>query len=166
MLVAASNPCPCGLGGDECGCAPGDKGRYLRRLSGPLLDRIDITLSVPRPSAQGLRSAPCPPSSEVRARVVAARERQERRFAGTPISCNAQMTPRMVRELAGVTDDALRPLYAAHDAQRLSARGHHRVLRVARTIADLEAAEQVLPSHIATALAWRTDSAAKELMAA
>jgi magnesium chelatase family protein len=165
MLVAASNPCPCGQGGNECNCSAGDRSRYIRRLSGPLLDRIDITLHVPRPSADALRGEVCPSSAEVRARVAAARARQQRRFAGLPVACNAQMTPRMVRELAGVSDEALRPLYEAHDTQRLSARGHHRVLRVARTIADLDAADQVLPSHIATALAWRTDSAPQELMA-
>ena len=162
MLVAASNPCPCGDGGHRCRCSAADLARHLRRLSGPLLDRIDVTVAVERPSADAMRTQSAPTSALVRARVTEARERQERRFAGTPMTCNAQMTPRAVRDLAAVETDALELLHAAHDLHRLSARGHHRVLRVARTVADLEGADRVAPRHISAALAMRTDVAAPE----
>jgi magnesium chelatase family protein len=160
MLVAASNPCPCGLGDDRCRCSAADLSRHQRRLSGPLLDRIDITVAVGRPSAQALRDQCAPASAILREQVVVARERQSRRFAGLGVSCNAQMTPRMVRELVRPTPSALRLLYELHDRDGLSARGHHRVLRVARTTADLEGSDVVGPEHIAAALAHRTDAAA------
>jgi magnesium chelatase family protein len=95
----------------------------------------------------------------LREQVVAARERQTRRFAGLGVACNAQMTPRMVRELVSATPSALRLLYELHDRDGLSARGHHRVLRVARTAADLEGSDVVGPEHVAAALAHRTDAA-------
>jgi len=160
MLVAASNPCPCGLGDDRCRCSAADLSRHQRRLSGPLLDRIDITVAVGRPSAQALRDQTAPASAVLREQVVVARERQSRRFAGLGVSCNAQMTPRMVRELVRATPSALRLLYELHDRDGLSARGHHRVLRVARTTADLEGSDVVGPEHVAAALAHRTDAAA------
>jgi len=159
MLVAASNPCPCGLGDHRCRCTAADLARHQRRLSGPLLDRIDVTVSVGRPSAEALREQHAPASAIVRERVVAARERQARRFAGLGVSCNAQMTPRMVRELVHATPSALRCLYELHDRNGLSARGHHRVLRVARTVADLEGSDAVGPEHVTAALAHRTDAA-------
>ena len=159
MLVAASNPCPCGLGDHRCRCSAADLSRHQRRLSGPLLDRIDVTVAVGRPSAQALRDQRAPASAVLREQVVAARERQSRRFAGLGVACNAQMTPRMVRELVGATPSALRLLYELHDRDGLSARGHHRVLRVARTAADLEGSDVVGPEHVAAALAHRTDAA-------
>ena len=107
MLVAASNPCPCGLGDHRCRCSAADLSRHQRRLSGPLLDRIDVTVAVGRPSAQALRDQRAPASAVLREQVVAARERQTRRFAGLGVACNAQMTPRMVRELVGATPSAL-----------------------------------------------------------
>ena len=158
MLVAASNPCPCGLGDHRCRCSAADLSRHQRRLSGPLLDRIDVTVAVGRPSAQALRDQRAPASAVLREQVVAARERQTRRFAGLGVACNAQMTPRMVRELVGATPSALRLLYELHDRDGLSARGHHRVLRVARTAADLEGSDVVGPEHVAAALAHRTDA--------
>jgi len=158
MLVAAANPCPCGLGDHRCHCTAADLSRHQRRLSGPLLDRIDVTLTVDRPSARALREQTAPSSASVRARVVAARERQARRFAGLGVTCNAQMTPRMVRELVHASPAALRRLYELHDRNGLSARGHHRVLRVARTVADLEGAEGVGPEHVSVALAHRMDA--------
>jgi magnesium chelatase family protein len=158
MLVAASNPCPCGLGDQRCRCSAADLSRHQRRLSGPLLDRIDVTLSVDRPSARALRDQTAPSSASVRECVVAARERQSRRFAGLGVACNAQMTPRMVRELVGATPAALRLLFALHDRHGLSARGHHRVLRVARTVADLEGAAAVERDHVSVALAHRMES--------
>ena len=158
-LVAASNPCPCGMGEGACRCSAADLARHQRRLSGPLLDRIDVTVAVGRPSAQALRDQRAPASSVLREQVVAARERQSSRFNGLGVACNAQMTPRMVRELVGATPSALRLLYELHDRDGLSARGHHRVLRVARTAADLEGSEVVGPEHVAAALAHRTDAA-------
>jgi magnesium chelatase family protein len=103
MLVAAANPCPCGMGERTCRCTGADLSRHRRRLSGPLLDRIDISLLVERPSANDLRTQAAPASAHTRADVVAARDRQARRFAGLGISCNAQMTSRMLRELVGAT---------------------------------------------------------------
>jgi magnesium chelatase family protein len=158
MLVAASNPCPCGLGDQRCRCSAADLSRHQRRLSGPLLDRIDVTLSVDRPSARALRDQAAPSSASVRERVVAARERQAVRFAGLGVACNAQMTPRMVRELVHATPVAVRLLFELHDRHGLSARGHHRVLRVARTVADLEGAKEVERDHVCVALAHRMDS--------
>ncbi len=159
MLVAASNPCPCGFGDARCSCSAADVARHQRRLSGPLLDRIDITVPVGRPSAKALREQSAPSSASARAEVVEARERQAHRFAGLGVACNAQMTPRMVRDLVGATAGALRCLYELHDRNRLSARGHHRVLRVARTVADLDGSEAVRPEHVASALAHRMDAA-------
>ena len=159
MLVAASNPCPCGLGDHRCRCSAADLSRHQRRLSGPLLDRIDVTVAVGRPSARALRDQRAPASAVLREQVIAARERQSHRFAGLGVACNAQMTPRMVRELVGATPSALRLLYELHDRDGLSARGHHRVLRVARTAADLEGSDVVGPEHVAAALAHRTDAA-------
>jgi magnesium chelatase family protein len=161
MLVAAANPCPCGMGaGPGCRCTGADLARHRRRLSGPLLDRIDVTLQVDRPSAAAMRDQVAPTSAQARARVVAARERQAARFAGTGVTCNAQMTPRMLRESAGATPSAIRRLYELQDRESLSARGQARVLRVARTVADLDGAEVLGPEHVDEAAYHRTDSPA------
>jgi magnesium chelatase family protein len=160
MLVAASNPCPCGMGEDDCRCTAADLSRHHRRLSGPLLDRIDVLVGVGRPAAEALRGEQAPSSAAVMERVVAARERQADRLAPYGISCNAQMTPRLLREHAEATPSALRLLYELHDRHRLSARGHGRVLRVARTIADLDASDAVGPEHVALAAGLRLESAA------
>src|SRR4051794_35071165 len=110
MLVAASNPCACGLGGTRCRCTQADLARHRRRLSGPLLDRIDILMTVERPPAEALRRQTGPRSADVAARVVAARERQRHRLAGAPESCNAQLRSRPVREHGRGTPSAPRPL--------------------------------------------------------
>ncbi|MGI8623398.1 MAG: ATP-binding protein, partial [Solirubrobacteraceae bacterium] len=165
MLVAASNPCPCGTGGDACRCSGPELDRHRRRLSGPLLDRIDLSVTVGRPTARQLRDDGAPTSAVVRARVTAARERQTLRLRGTPATCNADMTPAMLRELALITPSARRRLFELHDAEGLSARGHHRVLRVARTIADLQESREVGPEHITAALTLRTDPAQSALAA-
>jgi magnesium chelatase family protein len=158
MLVGATNPCPCGLGGDDCRCSGAELARHQRRLSGPLLDRIDVTLNVKRPSGAQMRDQAAPPSAEIRAQVVAARERQTRRLAGSGASCNAEMTPAMLREIAAISASARRLLFAAHDTKGLTARGHHRVLRLARTIADLQGSDVAGPEHVTAALSMRMDS--------
>jgi magnesium chelatase family protein len=165
MLVAASNPCPCGLAGERCRCTAADLARHNRRLSGPLLDRVDVSIAVERPSAAALQDEVAPTSTEVRDRVIAARERQARRFAGTGVTCNAHMTPRMVRELVGATTSAHRVLYELHDGHALSARGHARVLRLARTVADLAGSDRVGPEHVLEAAAHRLDAPARSLAA-
>jgi magnesium chelatase family protein len=159
MLVAASNPCPCGLGGARCQCSQVDLFRHRRRLSGPLLDRIDILMRVERPPADALRRQVAPRSVEVVARVIAARERQLHRLRGCPENCNAQLTSRQIRELGQVTPSALRLLGELYDRHTLSARGHTRILRVARTVADLEASDVVGPEHVSIAASLRLDDA-------
>lgn len=155
MLVAASNPCPCGHGSDGCCCTAADISRYSRRLSGPLLDRIDIVLAVGRPDAQALRSQCAPTSSVIRGRVMDARMRQRSRFVGSDVTCNAHMGPRMLKELVNAAPEAMAVLDELHNRDRLTARGYGRVLRVARTIADLAGSDQVTRNHILQAAAYR-----------
>ncbi len=157
MLVAASNPCPCGVGGDRCRCSPADKARYARRLSGPLLDRIDVHMPVARPPADALRGQVAPSSARVAERVIAARERQQARLAGEAETCNAQLTSRQIRERGNVTPSALRLLGELYERHALSARGHTRILRVARTVADLEGSGVVGPEHVNVAASLRLD---------
>jgi magnesium chelatase family protein len=160
MLVAASNPCPCGMEEEVCRCTAADLARHQRRLSGPLLDRIDVLIPVGRPTAAALRSESAPPSDTVRARVIEARERQSRRLSAYGLACNAQMTPRVMRAVAEPTPSAVRLLYELHDLHRLSARGHTRVLRVARTVADLEGSDRVGPDHVHIAAGLRLEQPA------
>jgi magnesium chelatase family protein len=160
MLVAASNPCACGMGEPACRCTAADLARHQRRLSGPLLDRIDVLVPVERPSAAALRGEAAPPSAAVRARVIEARERQCLRLAPYGLSCNAQMTPRVMREMAVATPSATRLLYELHDRHNLSARGHTRVLRVARTVADLDGSDRIGPDHVHIAAGLRLEQPA------
>jgi len=159
--VAANRHQPGARPADRCGCEPGQLSRYRRRLSGPLVDRMDLLIGVPRPSADDLAGAPVTTSARARERVLAARERQARRLAGTGITCNARLTPRLLRRHAPseAADAALRE---AHDRTRLSARGRQRVLRVARTIADLEGAGRVTAEHVLKALALRQHEPGEE----
>jgi magnesium chelatase family protein len=157
MLVAASNPCPCGLGDNRCQCSQADLVRHRRKLSGPLLDRIDILMRVERPPAEALRVQIAPTSAEVRERVIAARERQLHRLADHPEVCNAQLTSRQIREVGRVTASALRLLGELYDRHSLSARGHTRILRVARTVADLDASDVVGAEHVNIAASLRLD---------
>jgi magnesium chelatase family protein len=158
MLVAATNPCPCGFAGSDraCSCGERELARHRRRLSGPLLDRIDLLVTVARPAADALADAPLTSSAEVRQRVLAARERQQTRLAGTAIHSNAQLDARLVRTHVRVSAPVRLALTQAYEHGGLSARGHDRVLRVARTIADLSGREAVALDDVLQALALRT----------
>ena len=158
MLVAASNPCPCGLGEPRCRCSAADCARHQRRLSGPLMDRIDVFLEVGRPSGEALQRQVAPSSAEVRARVTEARERQVYRLAGADETCNAHLTPRLLRERGRIEHEAVKLLSELYDRYSLSARGHARILRVARTVADLEGSDRVLAQHVDAAAALRIDT--------
>ncbi len=154
MLVAASNPCPCGRGESdpECGCAPLAVRNYQGRLSGALADRLDILAAIHQPSAAEIGGAPGETSAIVRERVAAARERQEHRLGAG--RCNAEMTPGEAREcVLGETAAAL--LAESYSRRRLSGRAHDRVLRLARTIADLAGAETIERDQMAQALQLR-----------
>jgi magnesium chelatase family protein len=156
MVVASTNPCPCGHAGTpRCRCGEADMMRYQRRLSGPLLDRLDLLVDVQRPSPEAFAGPPTCASAEVRAQVVAARERQAARLAGTGARCNAQLTATHVRELIRLAPRGAAVLRRAYDRGTLSPRGHDRVLRVARTIADLAASEAVTTDHLLEALGLR-----------
>ena len=161
MLVAATNPCPCGfLGERRCRCTEADLARYRRRLSGPLLDRIDLLLHVNRPSAAELAGSDATmTSAQARERVLAARERQAHR--GT---INAHLSPADLRRVAVLDASGRRVLTASYEAGRISARGHDRVLRVARTLADLADRDAIAPQDVCLALGYRQDegSAAEE----
>jgi magnesium chelatase family protein len=162
MLAAAMNPCPCGFFNDksrECMCTPPMIQRYVAKISGPLLDRIDIHIEVPAVQYKELRgSAAAEGSAEIRGRVMAARERQRQRFrkAGEKIYANAQMTTRQIRTHCELGADAERLLERAMQQQGLTARAHDRILKVARTIADLEGAEHLTVAHLAEAIQYRT----------
>jgi magnesium chelatase family protein len=159
ILVAATNPCPCGHAPSRrCRCTEGDLARYARRLSGPLLDRIDLLVHVQRPDAEHLSEEPAARSSDERERVTAARELQAARLAGTGVSCNAHMDARLLRRLVHLDDDAQRPLLDAYRRGDLSARGHDRTLRVARTVADLEGSDAIEREHVVSALGYRHES--------
>ncbi len=162
MLAAAMNPCPCGYFNDksrECRCTPPMIQRYVAKVSGPLLDRIDIHIEVPAVQYKELRGSPAVEgSTEIRNRVVAARELQKQRFqkAKEKIFANAQMTTRQIRAYCELGSDAERLLERAMQQQGLSARAHDRILKVARTIADLEGVEGLNVSHLAEAIQYRT----------
>ncbi len=159
MLVAAMNPCPCGYYGDPlraCTCSPGEIARYRKRISGPLLDRIDLHIEVPRVDYEKLSDARRgEPSEAIRARVEAARERQRTRLADVGKHSNAEMGPAEIRRFCRLDETGQALLKHAMQQMALSARGYHRVLKVARTIADLEASEAILPQHLAEALQYR-----------
>ncbi len=160
MLAAAMNPCPCGYFNDksrECLCTPPMMQRYVSRVSGPLLDRIDIHIEVPAVQYRELRGGQASEGSEqIRERVLRARERQHERLKGEKIYSNAQMSTRQIRTYCELPVDAERLLERAMQQQGLSARAHDRILKVARTIADLEGVPNVAVSHLAEAIQYRT----------
>ena len=159
MLVAALNPCPCGYYMDatrSCTCSITKIRRYLQRISGPLLDRVDIHIEVPRLARDDLLTpANGEPSRAVRARVQRAREVQTQRFADSTIYCNAHMLPRHVKEFCHLSEDVRSFLSNAIDQLGLSARAFDRVLKVSRTIADLDGADEIALPHIAEAIQYR-----------
>jgi magnesium chelatase family protein len=158
-LVSACNPCPCGFLGDtgrQCRCLPARSLAYRQRLSGPLLDRIDIHLTVPRLSrAELMGSEPGESSATIRLRVEEARERQRSRLVRTPWTSNAQVTGRAARPYARLTPEAESVLALAVETLHLSGRGFDRALKVARTVADLAGAERVGAGHMSEALRYR-----------
>lgn len=160
MLIAASNPCPCGYFGDSvkpCTCSQAMITRYQNRVSGPLLDRIDIHVEVPRVEYDKLTDdRRSEPSDSIRARVQAARDRQSARFAGTRMLCNADMGVHEVQTYAGLDTEGEALIKSAMRQLDLSARAYHRVLKLSRTIADLEGSEPIKAHHLAEALQYRT----------
>ena len=180
MLIAAMNPCPCGYYGDPlkpCTCSPGMVTKYQKRISGPLLDRIDIHIEVPRVEFEKLSDQRLgEPSATIQARVEAARQIQRERFAAeakhvgansraeaknlgaselSAPTCNADMRPAEVRLFCQLDDTGRALMKTAMNQLQLSARGYHRILKLARTIADLAGAEQIAPVHLAEALQYR-----------
>jgi magnesium chelatase family protein len=160
MFVASMNPCPCGYYGDpthHCVCTPGQIQRYMNKISGPLLDRIDIQCEItPVPFKDISKAAPGEPSKNIRERVIAARTRQTERFKDcTGIHCNAQMTERMIHKYAEPDEAGINMLRIAMERLSLSARAYSRILKVARTIADLANSETVKVEHLAEAISYR-----------
>ncbi len=162
MLVAATNPCPCGYAGagDRCTCSEIDVARYQRRLSGPLLDRIDMLVNVGRPTGKELEAGPLTDSARARERVVEARKRQRRRLEGSAAVCNGELDPRQIQSRMRLSEDAQAVIGTAYSSGALSARGRHRVLRVAQTVADLAGHDRVEGSDVLQALTLRQRGAA------
>jgi len=162
MLVGAMNPCPCGYYGDpfrQCTCSPGLVSRYQKRISGPFIDRVDIFVEVPHIAYEKLASNRMgEPSGEVQGRVMNARSVQLKRFHGTALTCNAEMGPTEVREFCQAEETAQNLLKTAMKQLHLSARAFHRILKLARTIADLENAEIIKAHHLAEAIQYRPRS--------
>ncbi|HEY3379365.1 MAG TPA: YifB family Mg chelatase-like AAA ATPase [Armatimonadota bacterium] len=159
QLISSMNPCQCGFLGDlgrPCTCSATQVAKYQARISGPILDRLDIHIEVPRLRHDELMSTrPSESSHAVRERVVRARNRQTDRFAGTPITNNAQMRPRDLREFCPLANEVQSLLRTAIDQLHLSARAYDRIIKLARTIADLEESEHIAPPHLAEAIQYR-----------
>ena len=160
LLVAASNPCPCGYygfsdGKNYCRCSPVQVKRYRSKLSGPIMDRIDIKVSVPAVKPEDFKNSSSEPSSRIRERVMEAYEVQKRRFRGLKISFNGQMGRREIKKFCILTSEAEELLVSAVNSMGLSARSYDRILKLARTIADLELSEKIEESHVAEALSYR-----------
>ena len=165
MLVCAMNPCRCGWYGHpsgRCTCSPQQVEQYMQRISGPLLDRIDMHIDVPSVEYEAMRRKEQPePSSAIRERVNAAREVQKKRFAGTEVSCNAYMTPAMIGQYCALDAAGEKLMQGAFERLGLTARSHDRILRMARTIADLEGSERIEAAHLAEAIQYRSSSTLK-----
>jgi magnesium chelatase family protein len=162
LLLAASNPCPCGFLGDQtkpCTCSPGQIIRYQKKISGPLMDRIDLHLEVPAVKVDKLvveeKKSKQESSKEIKRRVQKARDLQTKRFKGTPLISNSEMQTKDVKKFCQLSDDCLNLLRQAVIQMNLSARSYYRVIKLARTIADLEGKEELTPAHLAEALQYR-----------
>lgn len=159
MLIGAMNPCPCGYYGHPtraCTCSLTKVSLYLNRISGPLLDRMDLQVEVPPVEYERMAdSRPSESSAEIKKRVEAARLVQQRRYAGTGVTCNARLTPALLKKYCVLTSEADRLLAAAYERMGLSGRSYDRLLRVARTIADLAGSEQIGADHVAEAIQFR-----------
>ena len=160
MLICAMNPCPCGYYGHptrKCTCPNGAPARYLSKVSGPLLDRLDIHVEVPPVDYNQLSDTECGESSaEIRARVNAARRIQQERFKGTGITCNAKMTPSLTRKYCILSETASKTLELSFERLGLSARAYDKILKVARTIADLDESDNIENKHILEAIQYRS----------
>jgi magnesium chelatase family protein len=157
----AMNPCPCGYFGDlkrECRCSPIQVQRYRQRISGPLLDRIDLHIEVPSVEYRDISSERAEERSEaIRERVGRARERQQARFrSDKKTTCNARMSSRAIKQHCKLSDESQELIRVAMTELNLSARAYDRILKVSRTIADLESAEAISPDHVSEAIQYRT----------
>src|SRR3989339_2104397 len=161
-FIAASNPCPCGFFGDEvrnCTCSPGAITRYQKRISGPILDRIDMHVSVPAiPPGKLTGEHQSEPSATIQRRVQKARDAQLRRFKGLKIASNAEMNNKQLKQFCNLDDQSILLLKQAISKLNLSARAFHRGIKIARTIADLEGSTQIKSNHVAEALQYRPSS--------
>jgi magnesium chelatase family protein len=160
MLVAATNPCRCGYAGEKerCRCTESDLAHYRRKLSGPLLDRIDLRVNLERTGREGLSAPPCTNSQQARERVIEARERQAHRLHGGAVTLNAHLDVQTLERYARPDEQGQQMLHNAHAQGMLSARGQNRTLRVARTIADLNGSERVRMHDVGVALALRPET--------
>jgi magnesium chelatase family protein len=168
MLIAATNPCPCGYAGidDHCRCSESELVRHRRRLSGPLLDRIDLLVNLSHDAGHGLADRPLTSSRQAREQVLLARERQLARLRGERPISNARMDVRLLYRHARLDTKGEEIMRGARDRGILSARGQHRVLRVARTIADLNGSDRVRARHVGSALAMNAEAGLRESRAA
>ncbi|GAW92871.1 Mg chelatase subunit ChlI [Calderihabitans maritimus] len=160
MLVAAMNPCPCGFYGDsskQCSCTPLQIQRYQSKISGPLLDRIDIHIEVPRLEYKEVAgNQPGENSASIRARVERARQIQRERYKSLGINCNAEMSPKLTKKFCSLDKEGQDLIRKAFTQLGLSMRALDRILKVARTIADLEESQDIEPHHVAEAIQYRT----------
>ncbi len=160
MLVAAMNPCPCGFYGHptkQCTCSQNAVKKYLGKISGPLLDRLDIHVEVPPVDFSALSSDKCEETSaEIRERVNKARKIQTERYKGTNINCNARLTPSLIKKYCVLSDDAKKYLEMSFERLGMSARAYDRILKVSRTVADLEGSEIIQKNHVFTAISFRS----------
>lgn len=160
QLVAAMNPCRCGYFGHptkQCSCSPTSVAKYLGKISGPLLDRIDLHVEVPPvPYEQLSQKKPAESSEQIRARVNAAREIQKQRFVNSGVKCNARLTPKLIREHCELTEEASKILQMAFDRLGMSGRAYDRLVKISRTIADLDGEEKIGSAHVSEALHYRS----------
>ena len=158
MLIAASNPCPCGYygEGERCSCSVGARAAYLSKLSGPIMDRIDLQLWIhPVETSALIQGRKGEPSSAIAARVLKARNIQQERFRGAGIFTNAEMSSKLLERFCPLSDDCKATLERIIDRLGLSARAYTRIIKIARTIADLAGLPDILPSHLLEAAGYR-----------